>query len=215
VTHSRNDPAHPALMIDTSRIGGRERYQLLTSLVVPRPIGWLSTRSGAGVPNLAPFSYFAALSATPMLVGISIGSRGVIPKDSLLNIRDIGGFCVNIVTERQLTAMNDSAGEHGPEVDEFEVAGLPMAEAERVGAPYVENCPAVFECRLFKEVELGGTANTLVIGEVLAVRLHPELHFAPGTHLVDPEALRPVGRLGGEFYAPLGPVLRIPRSVVP
>ncbi|NIQ58759.1 MAG: flavin reductase family protein, partial [Gammaproteobacteria bacterium] len=76
-----------------------------TSLVVPRPIGWISTRSGEGVPNLAPFSYFAAISATPMLVSVSIGARRGEPKDTLRNIRETGAFCANIVTERHLEAM--------------------------------------------------------------------------------------------------------------
>lgn len=203
-------PGAPRL-IDTAAIGGRERYQLLTSLVVPRPIGWLSTRSADGVPNLAPFSYFAALAATPMLVGVSVGSRAGVPKDSLRNIRETGAFCVNVVTEAQLLAMNESAAEHPPEVDEFAVAGVPMGEASRVAAPLVADCPAVLECRLFREVELGSAANVLVIGEVVAVRLAAELPLLPGTQLVDPEALRPVGRLGGDLYAPLREVLRLPR----
>jgi len=77
----------PPRVIRTGEIGNRERYQLLTSLVVPRPIAWVSTRGPGSVPNLGPFSYFAALSATPMLVGVSIGERGGAPKDTLANIR--------------------------------------------------------------------------------------------------------------------------------
>jgi flavin reductase (DIM6/NTAB) family NADH-FMN oxidoreductase RutF len=198
-------------LIVTSEVGGRDRYQLLTSLLVPRPIGWLSTRSSGGVPNLAPFSYYAALSATPMLVAVSIGSRGGAPKDSLANIRETGEFCVNVVTERHLAAMNESSAEHPPEVDEFAASGVRMAEAELVDAPYVAECPAVFECRLFREVELGDAPNALVIGEVLGVRLAAELPLLPGTHLVDPHALRPVGRLGGDFYGLLREVPILPR----
>jgi flavin reductase (DIM6/NTAB) family NADH-FMN oxidoreductase RutF len=204
------DDPDPDLLIDTAAIGGRERYQLLTSLVVPRPIGWVSTR-GAGVPNLAPFSYFAALAGTPMLIGVSIGVRRGTPKDTLRNIRETGSFCVNVVTEELLIAMNESAGEHPPEVDEFELAGLAVAEASRVDAPCVAGCPAVFECRLFREVELGEAPNVLIIGEVLAVRLQPPLRFLPGTRLVDPETLRPVSRLGGDLYARMGELLVLPR----
>jgi flavin reductase (DIM6/NTAB) family NADH-FMN oxidoreductase RutF len=199
------------MIIDTASGSGRERYELLTSLVVPRPIGWLSTRSRDGVPNVAPFSYFAALSATPMLVGASIGSRRGAPKDTLSNIREAGAFCVNVVTESQLEKMNATSGEFGPGENEFEIAGLAMAEAERVSAPYVADCPAVLECRLQQEVELDGSSNTLLIGEVVLVRLAETIGFVPGTRFVDPLTLRPVGRLYGDRYSLLGELVAFAR----
>jgi flavin reductase (DIM6/NTAB) family NADH-FMN oxidoreductase RutF len=192
------------MILDTAALSNRERYQLLTSLVVPRPIAWVSTRSAAGARNLAPFSYFAAISATPFLVSVSIGSRRGVPKDTLRNIRETGVFCVNVVTEGQLAQMNATAGEYGPEVDEFERAGLAAAQAESVDGPYVADCPAVLECRVFKEVELEGSANTLVIGEVLRVRLADDLPLIAPTLLADSVAMRPVGRLWGDLYALLG-----------
>lgn len=197
---------------DTAALTSRERYQLLTSLVVPRPIAWVSTRSPEGQANLAPFSYFAAVAATPFLVSVSIGSRGGVEKDTLRNIRATGAFCVNVATEPQLEAMNDTAGEYGPEVDEFAHAGLAAAQAESVDAPYVADCPAVLECRLFKVVELEGAPNTLVIGEVLRVRLSDAVPLVPGTLFADTAALRPVGRLWGDLYALVGemPALRRP-----
>jgi flavin reductase (DIM6/NTAB) family NADH-FMN oxidoreductase RutF len=201
-------------LIHTAEVTRRDRYQLLTSLVVPRPIGWVSTRSTSGMKNLAPFSYFSALTATPMLIGISIGSRKGLAKDTLRNIRETGAFCVNVVTEKHIAAMNESAGEHGPDVDEFTVAGVEAAEGEVVAAPYVADCPAVFECRLFREIELGEAEGALVIGEVLAVRLSEELPVAPGTHLIDPHALKPIARLGGDYYSALGDLAVLPRPVV-
>jgi flavin reductase (DIM6/NTAB) family NADH-FMN oxidoreductase RutF len=200
------------MIYETAALSGRERYQLLTSLVVPRPIAWVSTRSAAGARNLAPFSYFAALSATPMLVGVSIGSRADGPKDTLRNIRETGGFCINVTTERHLEAMNASAGEWGPEVDEFDRAGLKALDADSVDAPYVAGCPAVLECRLRQEVPLDGSRNTLVIGEVLRVRLDDGIPLAPGTLMAEADALRPVGRLSGDRYALMGemPKLRRP-----
>jgi flavin reductase (DIM6/NTAB) family NADH-FMN oxidoreductase RutF len=205
--------ADGARVIDTASISNRERYQLLTSLVAPRPIGWVSTRSD-GIANLAPFSYYTALAATPMLVAISIGSRRGAPKDTLRNVRDTGVFCINVVTDPLLEAMNLSAAEHPPEVDEFEFAGLGVAQAAAVDAPYVDGCPAVLECRLFREVDLGEAPATLIIGEVLAVRLAAGLPLQPGTHLVDPAALRPVSRLGGEWYARMGELVALPRPSV-
>lgn len=204
-------PVRPVLEVGT--LESRDRYQLLTSLVVPRPIAWVSTRSSAGVANLAPFSYFTALSPSPMLLGISIGLRKGSPKDSLANIRESGGFCVNVVTERHLAAMNESSGEHPPDIDEFTVAGLVAREAELVDAPYVAGCPAVFECRLFREMDLG--PNTVfVVGEVVGVHLEPGIEFVQGTHMVDAEDLRPVARLGGEGYAFLGEISKLSRPAL-
>ena len=192
------------MIFDTHALSGPERYQLLTSLVVPRPVAWVSTRGADGRPNLAPFSYFAAVSATPFLISVSIGSRRGVPKDTLRNIRDTGAFCVNVATEPRLAQINETSGEWGPEVDEFVRAGVPMAEAESVAAPYVADCPAVLECRLFKLVELEGSPNTLVIGEVLRVRLSDDVPLAPGTLFADTAALRPVARLWGDLYALVG-----------
>ena len=202
------------MIFDTAEIGPRQRYQLLTSLVVPRPIAWVSTRSAAGQPNLAPFSYFAAVSATPFLVSVSIGSRRGEPKDSLRNIRETGVFCVNIATEGQLREMNETSGEYPPEVDEFARAGLTPAQADSVDAPYVDGCPAVLECRLFKEVPLEGSPNTLVIGKVLRVRLADDIPLAPGTLFADTAALRPLARLWGDHYALVGETPSLPRPAV-
>jgi flavin reductase (DIM6/NTAB) family NADH-FMN oxidoreductase RutF len=204
----------PDALLRTDQLTPRERYQLLTSLVVPRPIGWLSTRSAAGAPNLAPFSYFAALSATPMLVGVSIGSRLGAPKDTLANIRATGAFCANVASTAFLDALNASAGEFAADVDEFAVAGVVLEEAQAVAAPAVVGCPAVLECRLFSEVELAGSANVLVIGEVVAVRLAEWLETVPGTRTVRTESLAPIGRLWGDHYVLGGEVVARPRPPV-
>lgn len=187
-------------VLRTEDLSARQKYRLQTSLVVPRPIAWVSTRAASGVPNLAPFSYFNAVAANPMLVMVSIGSREGRPKDSLQNIRDTGAFCVNLVTERHLEAMNLTSGEYGPDVDEFEVAGLEMGQASEVDAPYVVESPSVLECKLFKEVSLGGATTTLVIGEVLAIRLTPEARELWDNDFLDVRSWVPVGRLWAGLY---------------
>jgi flavin reductase (DIM6/NTAB) family NADH-FMN oxidoreductase RutF len=200
-------------VLDPEDVGPRGRYQLLTSLVVPRPIGWLSTWSADGSANLAPFSYFAALSSSPMHVGVSIGIRSSGPKDTLLNVRRRRAFCVNVVTESLVEAMNATAATVPPEVDEFELAGLEVARANSVEAPFVASCPAVLECELTREVDLGEAPNVLVVGQVRRVRLSSGLPFIEGGLIVDASALRPVGRLGGWAYAMPGEVriVRRPR----
>lgn len=203
-------------VLKAADLSGRQRYRLLTSLVVPRPIGWLGTRSRAGAPNLAPFSYFNGLSASTMLVGASIGRRsareGGEPawKDTLLNIRETEAFSVNIVTERHLETMVRTSGAWPRGTDEFAQAGLVAAECETVDAPCVADAPAVLECRLFKLVDLDAP-NTLVIGEVRGVRLDPSLEVDEASLHVAVESLRPVGRLGLDEYTLLGEVRRVPR----
>jgi flavin reductase (DIM6/NTAB) family NADH-FMN oxidoreductase RutF len=192
-------------VIHTDAVDGLERYQLLTSLVVPRPIGWVSTRGASGVPNVAPFSFFSAVASSPMIVSLSIGTRDGVAKDSLRNILDQGAFCVNVVTETQLEAMNRTAASLPPEDDEFAFAGLAVAEAETVDAPYVADCPAVLECELYKHVDLAHVGG-LVLGEVKGVRLDPELAIVEGSAFVDSEVLRPVGRLWGPAYTLLGEI---------
>ncbi len=162
MTHRTLDPAAES---------ARTRYQLLTSLVVPRPIGWISTLGADDVPNLAPFSYFTALAASPMLVGVSIGHRKTGPKDTLVNLRARDAFCVNIVDVAHLEAMNATSAEVDPGVNEFELADLSLEMSPVVDAPYVADCPAVLECRVRQEVDLGEAPNTLVIGEVVGLRV--------------------------------------------
>lgn len=196
--------------LDPAELSARDRYHLMTSLVGPRPIGWLSTWGADGTANLAPFSYFAALSVAPMLVGVSIGMRRDELKDSIVNIRARGAFCVNVVTEELLEPMNESSASVPPEVDEFELAGLERSTSDRVDAPFVAEAAAVLECTVQQEVDLGAP-NALVIAEVVGVRLDPSLPMEEGTMVVSPEALRLVGRLGGSTYAIASDLRRLPR----
>ena len=202
--------SEPPVAIDVVGLAGRDRYRLLTTLVVPRPIGWASTYDAEGTPNLAPFSYFAALSATPALVGLSVGARSEAPKDTLVNIRATGAFCINVVSEPWIESMNRTSAEVAPDVDEFRLAGLTAAPSGRVHAPYVAGCPAVLECELRREVELPGSTNTLVVAEVVGALVDPDLMPESG-YAVDPRLLRPVGRLGGSGYMLPGSFLDLPR----
>lgn len=167
---------------------------------MPRPIGWISTWGPDGEANLAPYSFFNAVSGTPMLVVVSVGRRKGALKDTLVNVRSRGAFCVNVVTESLLEAMNDTSAEVGAHVDEFKLAGLHRAASERVDAPYVGECPAVLECIAFKEVDLTPSLNVLIVGAVVGVRLSESLPMAEGTMIVDAGVLAPVGRMSGAEY---------------
>lgn len=146
------------------------------AIVGPRPIGWISTRSAAGVANLAPYSFFNAFNYTPPIIGFaSIGH-----KDTLRNIEETGEFVWNLTTRPLAQAMNQSCANVPPEVSEFDLAGLTPAPSRLVAVPRVLESPVAFECRRTQIVQLqtqaGDTVQTwLVLGEVVAVHIKRQL----------------------------------------
>ena len=170
---------------------GRNPYLLLTSLVVPRPIAWVSTVSPDGVLNLAPHSYFNAISSEPLIVHFT--STGV--KDTLRNVRATGEFVVNIVTEDLVEKANYTSANFPAEEDEFAWAGLETVPSTRVGPPRVAASPAAFACRVRAITSMGN--GNMVFGDVLAIHVD-EAVMRDGR--VAPELLKPVGRLGGAGY---------------
>lgn len=197
------------MLLDPSQVPGPEMYRFLISAVVPRPIAFVSTRAADGTVNLAPFSYFNAISSTPPLVGISIVDRPGDAKDTLLNVRATGEFVVNLVCEPMLAAMAKTAGDWPRGTSEFEIAGFTPAPSERVAPPYVLESPLQLECRLHREIPLGNAF--LVVGEIVLARVSDD---ALSEGRVDPMKLAPVGRLGGEFYSLMREVVKQPRPRV-
>lgn len=175
-------------------------YKLLIGLVVPRPIGWIGSTSGSGTRNLAPFSFFNAVAASPPSIVFSTIRAHGHRKDTLANVEETGVFTVNVVTEDVMDAMNITSGSYEPSVDEFEVAGLTAVEGEHVAAPMVGEAKANFECVVSQIVPIGDQgrmAASIVIGEV--VRLHVAADLLDGTR-IDQQRLRAVGRMGGPMY---------------
>jgi flavin reductase (DIM6/NTAB) family NADH-FMN oxidoreductase RutF len=142
------------------------------AIVGPRPIGWISSLSGAGVRNLAPYSFFNAFNYVPPIVGFAnIGA-----KDTLRNVQETGEFVWNLATRPLAEAMNASCAAVGPEVDEFALAGLTPTPSRLVGAPRVAESPVAFECKVTQIIQLqqasGETVPTwLVLGEVVGVHI--------------------------------------------
>lgn len=171
------------------------------ALVVPRPIGWISSRDGMGNDNLAPYSFFNAVAYTPPQVMFSsTGSKadreGV--KDTLSNIQDTGVFCVNIVGKDMLDAMNATSETLPNDVDEFAHAGLEKAECETINCARVTNISAALECELIDTVVMRGGQNTVVFGEVTGIYMNDEF-IVDGKF--DISKFTPVGRLGYMDYA--------------
>lgn len=186
-------------LIDPATIDDRDAYKLLIGLVVPRPIGWIGTVDANGVRNLAPYSFFNAVAATPPTVLFSPLTRSGGAKDTLANVRATGEFTVNIVSFDLAEPMNLSSGSHPPDVDEFGVSGLTAVSGANVEAPLVAEARANLECVVTQLVPVGRPPldGTLVIGEVIAFHVRDDL--LDGTR-VDQAGLDAIGRMGGPAY---------------
>jgi flavin reductase (DIM6/NTAB) family NADH-FMN oxidoreductase RutF len=187
----RLNKARNLMQIDPSLHTTADNYKLLTNLVVPRPIAWISSLSQSGVINLAPFSFFNAVGSDPMYVVVGIGRRDSgEPKDSARNIQTSGEFVVNLVTEDLLAAMNITAAEFPPDESELSAVNLHAAPSVRLKAPRLAEAQASLECKLFQSQPLG--TNTLYIGEVVMFHVADHL-LGPRLHINN---FAPVGRLG-------------------
>jgi len=183
----------------------KDIYKMMIGLVVPRPIAFVSTVDAAGNRNLAPFSFYNAISSSPPTLCFSTALRsgstnGLRPcKDTLHNVHETGEFVVNVVTEDIAERMNATAAEVAPEVDEFALAGLTPVASEVVRAPRVAEAKAQMECKLLQIVPIGdrpGGAN-LVIGEI--VRFHVQSQIFDKFR-IDADKLAAVGRMAGAVY---------------
>jgi flavin reductase (DIM6/NTAB) family NADH-FMN oxidoreductase RutF len=176
-------------------------YKLMVGAIVPRPIAFVSTVDEQGIYNLAPFSYFSAVCASPPTLlfcpAVRASTKG--KKDTLRNVLATKEFVVNIVSETIATAMNLTAAEVEPEVDEFDLSGLTPLASKSVKAPRVAESPVQMECRLREVVtiseEVGG--GSIVIGEVLRFHVLEEL---VDNFRIDPDKLNAIGRMGGPTY---------------
>lgn len=199
------------MTFDLAEMNPRDRYRLLTGTIVPRPIGWISTVDAEGRRNLAPFSYFNLVAASPPTLIFSGGSRAGRPKDSVRNARATGGFVAHIADEPLLEAMNRTSIEAPYGVDEFDVAGLEAAASQRVAAPRVALAPVAFECELVHEYEVSPGGSTVMFGRVVLAHVRDDVIGDGGR--IDAHALRPIGRLAGAQYATLGQVIERARPV--
>ncbi|GAB3246485.1 flavin reductase family protein [Alteromonas gracilis] len=180
----------------------RPSYPLLTALVVPRPIAWVSTLDADGVGNLAPHSFFSVASTKPPAVMFTSVGR----KDTLRNIEATGEFVVNLASAPHLSAINGSSASVDPDVDEADLVGVAMEPSETVAPPRVTDSPAALECRLDRIVEVGDCF--VVIGEVTSVSVREEVLDGDHPRFGD---LMPLSRLGKEEWGLPPEVVEVPR----
>jgi flavin reductase (DIM6/NTAB) family NADH-FMN oxidoreductase RutF len=180
------------------------KHDPFKAIVTPRPIGWVSTVNENGVPNLAPYSFFNAVSDRPHYVMFVSSSR----KDSLRNIEKNGEFTCSLSTWDTRDEMNISSAPVPPGADEFALAQLETAPSKFVAPPRVKLSPAAMECRHWKTVELpdvqpgSDSGHFMVIGQVVGIYIN-ETFIKDG--MVDTSAMRPLGRMGYMDYAVVTP----------
>lgn len=185
------------MLFDFAALTAQERYKLLVSTVVPRPIAWVVTQDEEGRLNAAPFSFFNVFSGDPPLVVIGIGGRkpGDV-KDTGSNIRVTGQFVVNLVSYETLAGMNVTAIDFGPEVDEIREAGLTTTPSTHVAPPRIAESPVALECERTMTLEVAAD-RALVMGRVLAMHIRDEAVLDRARCYVDTPALDLVGRMHG------------------
>ena len=191
-------------------------YKLLIGSIVPRPIAFVSSVSADGIPNLAPFSFFTAVCANPPVICFCPMVRGstASKKDTLQNIEATKQFVVNIVSEDFAAQMNIASAEFPPGADEFRESGLTPIPSDLVTPARVEESRISMECRLLQVVEVSSRprGGSIVIGEVLRFHVDDELF---NNYRIDPDKLRPIGRMGGPTYTRTTDRFEMPRPDSP
>jgi flavin reductase (DIM6/NTAB) family NADH-FMN oxidoreductase RutF len=200
------------LLFDFAAIPPRECYKLLVATVTPRPIAWVVSQDRDGRLNGAPFSFFNAVSGEPPVIALGIGSHEPgRPKDTRRNIRDTGEFVVNLVSEEAAQAMNITAIEFEPEVNELAEAQLETVPSVYVKPPRIAVSPVSMECSLLQVVDFSPD-NSLVLGRVLAMHVHDDKVLDPAKNYIDTPNLHLIGRMHGTgWYARTSDLFDMPR----
>ena len=207
------------MLFDFDTIAPQDRYKILTSTIVPRPIAWVLSLDTEGRRNAAPFSFFNALVGDPPVVGIGIGGRRPEDapgtwKDSGANIRATGQFVVNLVGYENREAMNITAVEFPREVDELEQAGLTTLPSTKVKPPRIAEAPVALECERLAIIEVG-VDRAIVLGRVLAVHVRDDCVLDARRCYIDTPKLDLIGRMhGGGWYSRTTDRFELPRIPV-
>jgi flavin reductase (DIM6/NTAB) family NADH-FMN oxidoreductase RutF len=173
----------------------RERYKLLASFVLPRPIAWVTSVGLTGVVNAAPFSFFNVFCEDQIAVNRRPDGQ---EKDTLANIQRTGEFVVNIADEPLARAMHESSGDFPPEVGEPGYLGLKLAPSTRIAVPRLADTPWAMECRTWKTIDVNGDRQ-LIMGEGIHFHIRDEL-WDDKTMRVHMDRYHPIGRMFADRY---------------
>lgn len=200
--------------LDPAALSARDRYLLLISTILPRPIAWVSTVTPDGVPNLAPFSFFTGIAANPMsLCFAPVNDRNGKKKDTLLNVEATRQFTVNLASEMNAEKMNQTSAAYPYGVSEFEKAGVTALPSLKVKPPRVKESLVSMECELIQVVTLaeGPLGGNLVIGKV--VHFHCDDSVWNGGKIRHQD-LKNIARMEGAWYARTQDAFELPRPEI-
>jgi len=182
-----------------SELTPRERYKVLTSFILPRPIAWVTTLGPTGVVNAAPFSFFNAFCEDPPLCMFAANRKpDGEDKDTFINIQRTGEFVVNIADEPLARAMHESSGDFPPEIGEPDYLGLKLAASTTIAVPRLADTPWAMECKLWKLIDVNDDRK-LIMGEGLHFHIRDEL-WDDETMRVHMDRYHPIGRMFADRY---------------
>lgn len=199
---------------DPSKLPSSKTYSILISLVVPRPIAFVTSINKDGVVNAAPFSFFNLMGNDPPIVALGVGkdeSRKNGLKDTGYNIQQTREFVINIVNEEIVKQVNVTSIDFPPEIDEVEIAGLTKMPSVKIKPPLIAESAANLECRHVNTVEIGNTR--VILGEIIYIHVKNEfVDSQGGDSSILTELMRPVGRTHSrDFYARTTDLFKVPR----
>ena len=194
------------MRIDPAELGAERIYRLMTGIVVPRPIAWVTSLSAKGVVNLAPFSAFTFVSQKPPMLAISVGRKAGVYKDTAHNILDTEEYVIHIADTPLMGALHESSFEHPPEISEVEHLKLETLPSELIKVPRLAAPPVAMECRFRQCLEFGDAKSRLIVGEVVMFHLRDGL---VNNGKVETAALDPIARIAGPRYARLGEIVTL------
>ena len=188
------------MQFDMRALPKADRYKILGSAVVPRPIAWVTTLSADGVPNAAPYSFFNVMGDAPPTIALGLLSAATGgAKDTATNIIATGEFVVHTVSEADAAAMNVTCMDAPPEIDELGAAGIVTVPSSIVAAPRIPTAPVAFECRTLHRIETGPGQN-VIIGEVLMAHVQDAFILDEARLYFDSPAMRLVARMHGSGW---------------
>lgn len=185
---------------DLSKLEAKEIYRLFTHTIIPRPIAWILTENSNGNYNLAPFSYFTALSSSPALMCVSIGKKqDGTPKDTLKNLHNNKLGVVHLPHVENAQSVMDSSKSLNYGESEIEATKLKTKKIDGWHLPVLNNCKIAYHCKLYESIQLGDADQTLVILEATHIYQNDTLEGS-----LSSDQLKPLARLGGKSFAALG-----------
>ena len=200
------------MKIDPQELEQTAIYKLLTGIIIPRPIGWISTISEDGINNLAPFSYFNAVGDDPPHVMFSTVHSNNSNKDTLNNVLATKQFVVNMVTEDLVAQMNMTSHPISANESEFELAGLTPIASSLVLPPRVKESKITMECEMVHHYKLENSKTggaTIVIGKI--VLFHIDESVLLDNYKINLETYQPIARLAGSNYSKIGEIFSLKR----